>query len=198
MAKLFSIFFHLQQWKFAWDSMKMCQIKWIIVPNTNKTFVKTAKDLYNFDKVAKFCQIGSHGLSGSRRQASFNFRRWQDNYFFCHDLKMKCTKRRNISTAEKRIHFSRKPYEKEALVWWLWETTHVQEVVGSNPGTVYWMVMTFFTLMCRKNCIVCLKRPKINVKEAGVGLFKNYSKLNHGQSYLYKLCDHTYNSRVVY
>ena len=35
--------------------MKMCQIKLIIVPNTNKTFVKTAKDLYNFDKVAKFC-----------------------------------------------------------------------------------------------------------------------------------------------
>ena len=21
-----------------------------------------------------------------------------------------------------------------ALVYWLWETTHVQEVVGSNPG----------------------------------------------------------------
>ena len=30
-----------------------------------------------------------------------------------------------------------------ALVYWLWETTHVQEVVGSNPGTVDWMDMTF-------------------------------------------------------
>ena len=27
----------------------------------------------------------------------------------------------------------------------------------------------FFTLICCKNCIVCLKRPKINKKEAGVG-----------------------------
>ena len=31
----------------------------------------------------------------------------------------------------------------------------------------------FFTLICCKNCIVCLKRPKINKKEAGVGpIFK--------------------------
>ena len=29
----------------------------------------------------------------------------------------------------------------------------------------------FFTLICCKNCIVCLKRPKINEKEAGVGPF---------------------------
>ena len=28
----------------------------------------------------------------------------------------------------------------------------------------------FFTLICCKNCIVCLKRPKINAEEAGVGL----------------------------
>ena len=26
-----------------------------------------------------------------------------------------------------------------ALVLWLWEETHVPKVVGSNPGTVYWM-----------------------------------------------------------
>ena len=32
--------------------------------------------------------------------------------------------------------------------------------------------MTFFTLICCKNCIVCFKRPKINKKEAGVGPFK--------------------------
>ena len=30
----------------------------------------------------------------------------------------------------------------------------------------------FFTYICCKNCIVCLKRPKINEKEAGVGPFK--------------------------
>ena len=29
----------------------------------------------------------------------------------------------------------------------------------------------FFTLICSKNCIVCLKRPKINGKEARVGPF---------------------------
>ena len=28
-----------------------------------------------------------------------------------------------------------------------------------------------FTLIFSKNCIVCLKRPKINDKEAGVGPF---------------------------
>ena len=31
-----------------------------------------------------------------------------------------------------------------ALVLWLWETTHVQEVMSSNPGTVFWMDMTLF------------------------------------------------------
>ena len=31
---------------------------------------------------------------------------------------------------------------------------------------------TFFTFICYKNCKVCLKRPKINEKEAGVGPFK--------------------------
>ena len=29
----------------------------------------------------------------------------------------------------------------------------------------------FFTIFCCKNCIVCLKRPKINEKGAGVGPF---------------------------
>ena len=29
----------------------------------------------------------------------------------------------------------------------------------------------FFTHICCKNCNVCLKRPKINEKEAGVGSF---------------------------
>jgi hypothetical protein len=25
------------------------------------------------------------------------------------------------------------------MVWWLRQTAHVQEVVGLNPGTVFWM-----------------------------------------------------------
>ena len=29
----------------------------------------------------------------------------------------------------------------------------------------------FFTFICCKNCIVCLKRPKIYEKEAGLGSF---------------------------
>ena len=33
------------------------------------------------------------------------------------------------------------------------------------------MDITFFTLICCKNCIVCLNRPKIKEKEAGVGPF---------------------------
>ena len=34
-----------------------------------------------------------------------------------------------------------------------------------NPGTVYWMDMTFFTLIwCQNRNDVCLKRPKINEK----------------------------------
>ena len=45
------------------------------------------------------------------------------------------------------------------------------KVVGSNPGTIYWMDI-FFTFICCKNCNdVCLKRPTINEKEAGVGPF---------------------------
>ena len=31
----------------------------------------------------------------------------------------------------------------------------------------------FFTYICCKNCLVCLKRPKINEKEARVGPFKH-------------------------
>ena len=48
--------------------------------------------------------------------------------------------------------------------------TLVQDVMGSNPGAIYWM--DIFTLICCKNCIACLKRQKINEKEAGVGPFK--------------------------
>ena len=44
------------------------------------------------------------------------------------------------------------------------------KVVGSNPGTVDWMDIFSHTFV-KKNCNVCLKRPKINEKEAGVGPF---------------------------
>ena len=64
---------------------------------------------------------------------------------------------------------------RAALVWWLREETQVLKVVGSNPSAVYWMDMTFFTLICCKNCIVCLKRPKINEKEAGDGPFLKFN-----------------------
>ena len=43
-------------------------------------------------------------------------------------------------------------------------------------GLEYWCPILgghFFTLICCRNCIVCLKRPKINEKEARVGPFKN-------------------------
>ena len=40
--------------------------------------------------------------------------------------------------------------------------------MDSNPGAIYWMdIWTFFTLICCKKCIVCLKRPKINKKRVG-------------------------------
>ena len=59
-------------------------------------------------------------------------------------------------------------FAKITLVQWLWVTSHVREVVGSNPGAVY--LMDIFPLIC----IVCLKRPKINEKEAGVCPFKKH------------------------
>ena len=66
-----------------------------------------------------------------------------------------------------------------ALVWWLWEETHVLKVVCSNPSTVYWMDI-FSNIFVAK--IVRLKGSKINVKEAGndpfllnvAQFFKNY------------------------
>ena len=64
-----------------------------------------------------------------------------------------------------------------ALFQWLWEETHVSKVVGSNPGAGYWMDMTFFTLICCKNCIVCLKKTKINKKEAGMAHILKKSQL---------------------
>ena len=31
-----------------------------------------------------------------------------------------------------------------ALVYWLWDETHVPKNVGSNTGAIYWMDITFF------------------------------------------------------
>ena len=42
--------------------------------------------------------------------------------------------------------------------------------MGSNPGTVYWKDI-FSHIFVVKICNVCLKRPTINIKEAGVGPF---------------------------
>ena len=53
----------------------------------------------------------------------------------------------------------------------MWEMTHVQEVWIPVPNTG-WTFGQFFTLICCKKCIdVCLKRLKINEKEARVGPF---------------------------
>ena len=71
-----------------------------------------------------------------------------------------------------------------ALVQWLWVTTYVQKVVGLNTGAVYWMnIWTFFTLICYKNCIACLKRPKISKKEAGLAHFRIRKNIQIQSSY---------------
>ena len=51
------------------------------------------------------------------------------------------------------------------------------KVVSSNPCTIYWMDIFHITICC-KNCNVCLKRTKINEKEAGVGPFFKRMALN--------------------
>ena len=42
--------------------------------------------------------------------------------------------------------------------------------MGLNPGTIYWMDI-FSYIFVVKICNVCLKRPKINKKEAGLAHF---------------------------
>ena len=58
------------------------------------------------------------------------------------------------------------------MVKWLWEEARVQEIVGSNPNTGW----TFFTLICCLNCLVNLKRLKINEKEAGDCPLKTFER----------------------
>ena len=51
-------------------------------------------------------------------------------------------------------------------------TTHVHKVVGSNHSDIYWMdTWKFFHIVIDKNCIVCLKRPKINEKRPELAHF---------------------------
>ena len=57
-----------------------------------------------------------------------------------------------------------------ALVKWLWEMFDRSWVWIPGPYTRW--TWQFFTLICCKICIVCLKRLKINQKEAEVGPFK--------------------------
>ena len=52
------------------------------------------------------------------------------------------------------------PYLLESLVYWLWEKTCVQEVMGLNHYTIN--CMDIFTSICCKHFIICLKIPKIN------------------------------------
>ena len=46
----------------------------------------------------------------------------------------------------------------------------MQKVVGLNPGAIYWMDI-FSHKFVVKICNVCLKKTKINEKEAEVGPF---------------------------
>ena len=75
------------------------------------------------------------------------------------------------------LHFTLKWTEKVlrldwawALVLWSLEETHFLKVVGSNLSTGYWV--DIFSHWLLENCNVCLKRPKINEKEAGDDPFK--------------------------
>ena len=51
-------------------------------------------------------------------------------------------------------------------------------VVGSYPSNVVWMdIWGFFHIDLLQNCVVCLKRPKINEKEARLAHFKKGSTI---------------------
>ena len=48
----------------------------------------------------------------------------------------------------------------ETLVYWLWEKTHVQEVMSSNLSTIY--VLDLFPLICCKILYSVMEKAKIN------------------------------------
>ena len=53
-----------------------------------------------------------------------------------------------------------------------WDETRVPKIVGSNPSTIYWMdIFSHLFVVKIVMMFVCLKRPKITEKEAGVGPF---------------------------
>jgi hypothetical protein len=55
------------------------------------------------------------------------------------------------------------------MVLWLRQTAHDQEVVGSNPGTIYWMDVS--------NVSYYIKNPKITkIKVAEWGTLKLFNK----------------------
>ena len=54
-------------------------------------------------------------------------------------------------------HFFKK---KKNSSFGLWEETRVVEDLGLNPSTGW----TFFTLICYKNCNVCLKKTENKLK----------------------------------
>ncbi len=53
------------------------------------------------------------------------------------------------------------------MVLWLRQITHDQEVVGSNPGTVYWMDVSNLLAITLKKTITYTKIKKIKVAEWG-------------------------------
>ena len=66
-------------------------------------------------------------------------------------------------------HFLKKPFD--LIGWEPWSTGYGRWLMFERsrvwipaPYTGWWW--HFFTLICCKNCIVCLKRPKINKKRA--------------------------------
>ena len=86
------------------------------------------------------------------------------------------SRRANRLTLNKESTVGREPWSSGYRTP-LWEMTHVWDVVCLNPGAIYWMDMTFLTLICCKIWIVCLKRPKINEKETRIGPFFKYQLL---------------------
>ena len=54
---------------------------------------------------------------------------------------------------------------------------HIPNVVGLNPGTVYWMDI-FSHIFVAKNCNFCLKRPKKRKRGRGLPILKNSVKLS--------------------
>ena len=54
-----------------------------------------------------------------------------------------------------------------ALVKWLWEETHVPNVVSSNPGTIYWMDIFHKVFVVK----FVFEKPKSNEKRPGLAHF---------------------------